>query len=400
MNFGEIFGQLQKRRVIRTAIIYIALLWVALQAADLFADAGIISERAVRWLIVAGTVGLPLVLAGSWSLDTPWKRRRWTSMLGDVSVIVAVAIAAFLFVWQQWFTSFTRPVIAMLVIEATDTRADTQQLADHLAGRIRMLLATRPELRVVELSSSHHSQLEGETVSSKASDLNADYLVAGTLSRGGESLRLTLLLHDREGTTIWSDVFTERLVDLSQLESASLVGVAARLPLPDKAINELRQVVESCDYPADSDAIMAIGGSKDLAGHLTEYTDTGLLYLAQATRIFDSIQTVPAPRRPVLQSLAMQHLSDARRICPDLAELELLRIVNTREPVTDLALFVRFPNEAELYRRAAASFDEEASALYSEAHALDPTNVETLCYFEEQQSEAILDKFAPDGCGN
>lgn len=65
MNLGEVFQELKKRRVIRTAVIYVALLWVVLQAADLFASADIISEDAVRWLIAVGVIGLPLVLAGS-----------------------------------------------------------------------------------------------------------------------------------------------------------------------------------------------------------------------------------------------------------------------------------------------------------------------------------------------
>ena len=76
MRMGEVFQQLQKRRVIRAAVIYVALLWVVLQAADVFAEADIISGGVVRWLIIAGVAGLPLVLAGSWFLESPWKQRR------------------------------------------------------------------------------------------------------------------------------------------------------------------------------------------------------------------------------------------------------------------------------------------------------------------------------------
>ena len=79
MRMGEVFQQLQKRRVIRAAVIYVALLWVVLQAADVFAEADIISGGVVRWLIIAGVAGLPLVLAGSWFLESPWKQRRTQS---------------------------------------------------------------------------------------------------------------------------------------------------------------------------------------------------------------------------------------------------------------------------------------------------------------------------------
>lgn len=131
---------------------------------------------------------------GSWFLESPWKKRRGIALAGDILLMVVVAAAAFLFAWQQWFTSFTRPVVAMLQIEATDTRDDTQLLANHRAERIRMLLATRAEIRVIELSSSHHMALNLQPTVNKAEILNADFLIAGTLSRGREEWRLTLEL--------------------------------------------------------------------------------------------------------------------------------------------------------------------------------------------------------------
>lgn len=70
-------------------------------------------------------------------------------------------------------------------IEATDTRDDTQLLATHIAERLRMLLATRAEIRVIELSSSRHIGLDGLSTLNKARILNADFLIAGTLSHVG-----------------------------------------------------------------------------------------------------------------------------------------------------------------------------------------------------------------------
>ena len=398
MNLGNVFKQLQKRRVIRTAVIYVALLWAVLQAADLFADADILSEATVRLVIAVGVIGLPVVIMGSWFLESPFKGRRWLSILGDVSVILAIAVAAGLFAWQQWFTSFTRPIVAVLPIEATDTREDTQQLADHLVERFRMLLASRAELRVIELRSSRHARLDGDSIASKASVLNADFLIAGTLSRGGESLRLTVQLLDREGETLWSEVFSERLVDLSQLQSTAVAELATRLPLPGNTAGDLHQIIDSCDYPADSDAILAMSSSADLTEHLVANADSGLLYLAQAMRLFESTQAAPTTRKSVLQSLAMQSLGAAEQQCPDLAAIELLKIKNTRQAIADRSLLARFPNEAELYRRAAATFREDARALFAEALALDPTDSETLCYFADQQPQAIMDKWVPNGC--
>ncbi len=64
-------------------------------------------------------------------------RRVIRAVLGDVAIILAVAVGAPLLAWQYWFTSFARPVLAVIRIEATDTRGDTADLAHHLAALFR-----------------------------------------------------------------------------------------------------------------------------------------------------------------------------------------------------------------------------------------------------------------------
>jgi TolB-like protein len=202
MNIEELYTQLKRRRVIRAAVIYVAVLWAVLQAADLFAGADIIAETTVRWLIMGGVAGLPLVVLASWFLESPWRERRWTSIAGDAVVITALILAAALFAWQQWFVAFTRPTIAVLPLEATDTRLETKDLADHLTRRFRLLLAYRPELRVVELDSSMHVSLDGLPVSARADALGAEFVLAGTLSGRDQNLRLSLQLFSGEGDLI------------------------------------------------------------------------------------------------------------------------------------------------------------------------------------------------------
>ena len=181
MQLRNFYEQLKQRRVIRASIIYGALLWALLQVADLLAGADMISDATVRWTIVIGVVGFPLTLIGSWFLESPWRERRWTSVAGDWLIIIGIAVAAFIFLWQQWVQSFARPVIAVLSIEATDTRDDTADLADHLTKRLRMLLATRIEVKVIEMGSSTHPVLVTKSLAEKTELLDAEYALTGTL---------------------------------------------------------------------------------------------------------------------------------------------------------------------------------------------------------------------------
>ena len=97
-----------------------ATAYVALQVANIFEEAGFVSAQFVRGLILLGVGGLIVTILASWFLETPWKQKKWISVAGDVVIIVAVTLAAALFAWQQWFTSFSRPTVAVLKIEATD----------------------------------------------------------------------------------------------------------------------------------------------------------------------------------------------------------------------------------------------------------------------------------------
>lgn len=344
MNEPGFFAQLKERRVFRATLLYAALAWVALQAADLLAGAGIVSDRLVRWLILLAVIGFPLTVIASWFLDTPWREQKWLAVTGDLVIIAAIGTAAALFAWQQWFASFTRPVVLVEPIIATDMREASQQLADRLARQQRVLLATRPELLVPEYGSNV---------------TDARYRIAGTLAQGDDVARLTLQLFDADGTLGWSDSFENRSDADRQLLERALRALTTQLPLPPVASAELEQLLDACKAPADLDAI-----------------------LAKARAQFDALGELRPPRRPVAQQLAMQSLRDADALCPGWPETELLRLRHTRElernDLDEGALLRRFPNSAFIYqeiakRRDAAGERDAARALYGEACLLQPT---------------------------
>ncbi len=371
--------ELRKRRVIRAALIYVALLWVALQAADLLAGAGMIPEQLVRWLILLGVIGLPITLVASWFLESPWKNRRWTAIAGDVVIIAGIALAAALFAWQQWFTSFTRPAVAVLPIAATDLRDDSEDLATHLALRLRMTLATRSEIRVIELSSSHHATLDSLTVPRRAEALGADYALTGTVAQTDTGLRLTIQLFDSDGQLVAGESFEGRLLDLAQLQNQVLEALAPYLPLPGGATGAMRDLVSECRYPDRRDALLALIGVDNQRGSaapdafVEPHAHSGMLQLAQARHLFAQIPVLPAPHRPVTQQIAMQHATNAAQLCPLLPDAHLLRLINTNERISD-ELLHKFPNAAALWRRAAGqhSDPDRAEAYQAEARLLDP----------------------------
>lgn len=378
MTEKSLLSQLKERRVIRTTLIYVALLWVVLQAADLLANAEMLSAQQVRWIILLGVAGLPVTILASWFLETPWKQRKWVAVAGDLAIIVAVTVAAAMFAWQQWFTSFTRPTVAILKIEVTDTRADSDDLAAHLALRMRTALATRPELRVIELGSSQHTQLDGQSIADKAAALNTDFLIAGTVAQNDSQLRLNLQLYSTDGDLLFGETFQDRLLDQEQLQNRVLADLWSQLPLPEDDLAPTRKLVADCKYPDDRDALLAIaaidnGKSIDLDVFMESHGDAGMLQLANARSLFAALANAEPTRKPILQPIAMQGLADVEQLCTGLPDAGLLRLMNTRERITN-AMLLTHPSSAALHSRASEQNSEpdRARAFLNEARLLDP----------------------------
>ncbi len=140
MNLKAFFGQLVRRRVYRATSMYLATAWLLLQVADTLAGDGTIPEVWVQRLIFAATLGLPLVILGSWFLEAPWKAGGRLGTVGDAFIIIAIIVGVFLFARQQWLANLEPVDIAIGPIEATDLQPTTQQLADHLQDRLAEFL--------------------------------------------------------------------------------------------------------------------------------------------------------------------------------------------------------------------------------------------------------------------
>jgi TolB-like protein len=399
----DLYRQLKNRKVIRTAVVYLAVFWASIEVADLLAGAEMLGEQYVRWLLFTGVAGFPLILLLSWFLEAPWRERRGLSVLGDVAIILAISVVAVLLAWQQFFTSLTRPVIAVVHIEPTDARADTPYLASHLEQRFRMLLATRPEIRVIELESSLHPGLADFSPARRAAALGADFLLAGTVNQGSHEIRLSIQLFDGKGNLAWSDRFEERMLDQSQLQSRVLNALWPELPMPKSALKEARSLIMACEYPADEEAIrrfieaafLARGspqaGTAALNELISEFPDNGLLILQRARSHFQSLNSLMASRKSVAHSLGMNDLARVAEICLEHPDAELLRLAQTRQlndQVTDIDSYLwGHPNAAGLMLAASRVYLEvdkwpAALALADQAWQLNPLAASSFCHYK------------------
>lgn len=323
------------------------------------------------------------------NLNKHFGRRRVTSL----ALISLALVLAAVFAWQYRSGLPERPTVAVLSIEATDTRAEIRDLADHLGKRLRLLLASRPEIRVIEYRSSNSTSIYSLSVAEKARALAADFLLTGTLSGREQNLRLSLELFSGDNELQWSDTFEGPVDYQQQFQGWVIDELWPRLPLGTDALETAHGVLASCAYPRDTVAILTLarvgrrgGDSATLAMVAAGHEDASLLHLAKSKFYFAQIPDLSPTERPVIQKLGMQSLGLAARACPDYPDIELQRLLHTRElTVANGAEFIaRHQNSADLYLALAELHAEEgqdrrARSLAREALRLDPLDATTQC---------------------
>ena len=332
-------------------------------------------------------------------------------MAGDIAMLFIVTLATGLLAHQQWTKSFTRPVVAVLNLEPTDAQPGTGDLANHLASRLRMVLATLPEIQVLELSSSQHPSLAALPVREKAKLLQADYLRAGTVNQSRKNLRASIQLFDANGELLWSDGFSDRLINQQPLQYAIMAAVWPALGLDESRLLQIRELIRGCAYPADENAVKAIatlGGQLDgretydlqeyelmvseLDALISSTEEKGLLHLIRARSRWQVLNLSPANKKTVLQRLVMKALEDLVYLCPSHPDARLYRLRYTRalerQDIDAANLLDNYPSEASIRKSLARiAFDngdtETAIDLARHAFELDPFAADMYCFYQQ-----------------
>ena len=332
-------------------------------------------------------------------------------MAGDIAMLLIISLAAGLLAHEQWTKSFTRPVIALLNLEPTDAQPDTGDLANHLASRLRMLFATIPEIQMLELSSSQHPSLAALPVREKAEFLQADYLLAGTVNQSRKNLRASIQLFDAGGELLWSDRFSDRLINQQALQYSIMAAAWPALGLDESGLVRIRELIRGCAYPDGEDAVKAIATLERRLGvrethSLPEYElmmaeldalignteEKSFLHLLRAQARWQILKLSPANKKTVLQRLVMKDLEDSAYLCPThpAAQLYSLQFTRTleRKDTDNTELLDQYPNAASirksLARIASDNGDTETAIdLAQQAFELDPFAADMYCFYRQ-----------------
>jgi hypothetical protein len=93
-SIAEFFKELQRRSVIRAAIVHVLFFWVLVQVADVVLPYIGIVDDPVRWAILAGVGLFPVTLIVAWFFEHPWTHVTRGRVATDIILIILIGVGA------------------------------------------------------------------------------------------------------------------------------------------------------------------------------------------------------------------------------------------------------------------------------------------------------------------
>jgi TolB-like protein len=151
--------------------------------------------------------------------------------------VVALVVGAVAF---RYWPSKQRPPVAAIsdksiaVLPFTDMsqKKDQEYFGDGMAEEILDLLAKIPGLTVIGRTSSFQFKGKNEDLRKIGTELNAAYVLEGSVRSSGEQVRITAqLINTKTGAHEWSETYDRPIGDVLKLQDAIAAGVARELQL-------------------------------------------------------------------------------------------------------------------------------------------------------------------------
>ncbi|HSG06759.1 MAG TPA: hypothetical protein VLA36_00275 [Longimicrobiales bacterium] len=233
----DLFSELKRRKVYRVGAAYLAVVFGALQGADLVFQALGLGGRVFNGLVVASLLGFPLALALAWMFDltatgirrtAPAEAGTWDIEAPDRWVRVKAALVGAGFVAVVWFgvqlwqapladgdggaVPTERPVLAVLPFQDLSPEGDQEYFADGLHEELLHQLAAVGGLRLTSRTSLMHFRGTPSRIGAIADSLGARYVLEGSVRRAVDSVRVTVQLIDAETDEhLWSESYSRAL---------------------------------------------------------------------------------------------------------------------------------------------------------------------------------------------
>lgn len=270
--FGRLIGELQRRRVFRTAALYIVGAWLAMQVADVVFPALGISEQAMRFVLFGAILGFPVALVFGWFYDLSahgirrteaadvdasggaqaLRRTDYVILTALGAVVVAILYNAIGNVVEaprdRWERDQDRPpMLAVLPFVATSLGGDSEFFATGVHDDLLTQLTHLQSIRVISRTSVLEYKDTVRNIREIGKALGADAILEGGVQSVGGRIRINAQLIDaRTDEHLWAETYDRELTPASifdvQAEIARAITSAMQATLTVEDAEQLTMI--------------------------------------------------------------------------------------------------------------------------------------------------------------
>ena len=257
----QIFREARRRKVFRTAALYVVGAWLALQVADVLFPGFGISNAAIQALVWAAVLGFPVALVFGWLFDIgPGGIRRTVPSGSDAAApqpltrtdyLLLAAFAAVGLALLYRAAEGVRGVppdqptavdrsrregvarlensIAVLPFANMSNDPDNEYFCDGISEEILNALSGFRQLNVIGRTSSFAFKGSDVGIDQISSVLGVGHVLQGSVRKAGNQLRISAQLLDEAGRQVWTETFDRELVGVFEIQSEIAAAVAAKV---------------------------------------------------------------------------------------------------------------------------------------------------------------------------
>jgi TolB-like protein/Tfp pilus assembly protein PilF len=231
-------AELKRRRVVRVAIVYGAVAFTVLQAADLVVPRLQLPDWTVTLMVVLALLGFPIALVLAWAFELtpdgvkrtepvaavppPTERPAWIGARTVIAAVVVVAVGLLAATLLRSFGGRTADLadrsIAVLPFADLSATRDKQFFSDGLTDELISALSQVRSLRVAARTSSFAFRNREMQIEDIARELNVATVLEGSVLRDRDRMRIKVQLVDAaRGYSLWSRSYDRRLNDAGDM---------------------------------------------------------------------------------------------------------------------------------------------------------------------------------------
>lgn len=201
-------------------------------------------------------------LRGSETTPGPVHRRAGTWLLVGLTLLAVVSLLAF---WGSRRTSTVptvsqrKTVLAVLPFDNLSRDPDQEFFSDGLTQDIVAQVGKLNPDRLTVISHRSVAKYKGSTLSAKeiGKELNADYLVQGSVRRAADRMRVTVeLIQAQDQTDIWTESYDRELKDVLAMQDSVVRSIASQIHIALSEEQEKRLATPRQVSPAAYEAYL------------------------------------------------------------------------------------------------------------------------------------------------